>query len=321
MTRLWRREARSVVLLGVTLLVLVLVGIAHPAFVSAQNIRFMILGSVVLSLLSLGQTLVICTRGIDLSVAPVLGLVAVSDGLLAQQSGLPLIAAIAIALAIGLVLGAVNGVLVAKLAIPPIITTLGTYSLYSGLMFVVSNGVQVDAVPRAYGLFGNGAILPFLPVPIPVVLLGAVLAAMWLLLEGSRFGRNVLAIGNNAQAAFNAGIGVDRTLVGAYVISGLLAAIAGLVFVCYTGSATATSGTGDHMELQSIAVALIGGAAISGGRGNMIGTVLGALFLSVVLTALVFLHVPPIWYSAGEGAMILIAVTAGVRQHRSGAAA
>ena len=94
-------------------------------------------------------------------------------------------------------------------------------------------------------------------------------------------------------------------------MSGVLAALAGLMFVSYTGSATVTTGTGDHMELQSIAVALIGGTAIAGGRGNMAGTVLGALFLSVVLTALVFLHVPPIWYSAGEGLMILFAVTAG----------
>ena len=320
MRLLRRREFRELVLVAVTALVLLGVGSVDRGFVSAQNIRFMVLGSVVLAMLSLGQTLVICTRGIDLSVAPILGLTALVDGLLAQASGLPLWGAAAIAVAIGLVLGLLNGFLVARLAIPPIITTLGTYSLYSGLMFLLSNGNQVDAVPHAYGLFGNASLLPFLPVPIPVAVLLAALALIALLLEATRFGRNVLAVGNNAEAAFVAGINVTRTQIGAYTVSGLLAAIAGLVFVCYTGSATVTTGTGDHLELQSIAVALIGGAAISGGRGNMVGTVLGALFLSVVLTALVFVHVPPIWYSAGEGLMILATVTAGRRQVRAGIA-
>ena len=320
MRLLRRREFRELVLVAVTALVLLGVGSVDHGFVSTQNIRFMVLGSVVLAMLSLGQTLVICTRGIDLSVAPILGLTALVDGLLAQASGLPLWGAVAIAVAIGLVLGLLNGFLVARLAIPPIITTLGTYSLYSGLMFLLSNGNQVDAVPHAYGLFGNASLLPFLPVPIPVAVLLAALALMAFLLEATRFGRNVLAVGNNAEAAFVAGINVTRTQIGAYTVSGLLAAIAGLVFVCYTGSATVTTGTGDHLELQSIAVALIGGAAISGGRGNMVGTVLGALFLSVVLTALVFVHVPPIWYSAGEGLMILATVTAGRRQVRAGTA-
>ena len=146
----------------------------------------------------------------------------------------------------------------------------------------------------------------------PVLLvLAAVLAAMWFVLGHTRFGRAILAIGNNQAAAYNAGIAVQRVQVVAYTLSGVLAALAGLMFISYTGSATVTTGTGDHMELQSIAVALIGGTAIAGGRGSMAGTVLGALFLSVVLTALVFLHVPPIWYSAGEGLMILLAVTAG----------
>ena len=319
MRALLRRDPRELVLVAVTLLVLLAVGGIDHGFVAAGNIRFMILGSVVLSLLSLGQTLVICTRGIDLSVAPVLGLVALVDGLLAQHGGgLPLVGAIAIAAAIGIVLGAVNGVLVATLAIPPIITTLGTYSLYSGLMFVVSDGNQVDSVPASYATFGNGRLVPFLPVPIPVLLLVVVLALMAFLLEQTRFGRNVLAVGNNGNAAFVAGIRIRATTIGAYTVSGLLAALAGLVFVSYTGSATVTTGTGDHLELQSIAVALIGGAAISGGRGNMVGTVLGALFLSVVLTALVFLRVPPIWYQAGEGVMILVAVTAGVGRRRAG---
>ncbi len=314
------REMRELTLVVVSVLVILAVGAFNHGFMSAQNLRFMILNSVVLSLLSLGQTLVIATRGIDLSVAPVLGLTALVTGLLAQNYGLPLEGAVAIALVIGLVLGALNGLLVARLAIPPIITTLGTYSLYSGLMFLCSNGTQVDAVPHAYAVLGNGMLSAAVPVPLPVLVLAAILFATWVMLEHTRFGRAVLAIGNNEAAAYNAGIAITATKIGAYTLSGLFAAAAGLMFVCYTGSATVTTGTGDHMELQSIAVALIGGAAISGGRGNVLGTVLGSLFLSVILTALVFIHVPAIWYSAGEGVMILVTVTAGMRS-RPGAAA
>ena len=309
---------REITLLLATVATVLVVSLFRHGFISVQNLRFMLQGSVVLSLLALGQTLVIATRGIDLSVAPVLGLTAMVTGLLAQGGGLPLAAAFAIALVIGLVLGTVNGLLVARLTIPPIITTLGTYSLYSGLIFVISNGTQVDSVPHAYAVLGNGLLAGILP--IPVLVLGVVLLLTWFMLGHTRFGRALLAVGNNSGAAYNAGIAVTSTQVRAYALSGVLAALSGLMFLCYTGSATVTTGTGDHMELQSIAVALIGGTAIAGGRASMIGTVLGSLFLSVVLTALVFVHVPPIWYSAGEGLMILVAVAAGRRRPNAGGA-
>jgi ribose/xylose/arabinose/galactoside ABC-type transport system permease subunit len=315
-----RRETREITLIVAAVVVLLAVGAINHRFISIENIRFMVLNSVVLSLLALGQTWVIATKGIDLSVAPIMGLTAVVTGLLAQSNGLPLIGAVGIALVIGLVLGTFNGLLVARLTIPPIIVTLGTYSIYSGLIFIYSNGTQVDQVPAGYATFGNGIIASWLPIPIPVLVLAAVLFLCWFTLGHTLFGRAVLAVGNNAVAAYNAGVSVISTQVRVYIISGVLAALAGLVFVCYTGSATVTTGTGDHVELQSIAVALIGGTAIAGGRVNMIGTVLGGLFLSVILTALVFLHVPPIWYSAGEGAMILITVTLGVRQNAAGRA-
>ena len=312
-----RRERRELTLLVAILAAVAVVGLARPNFVSVPNLRFMLLNSVVLSVAALGQTLVIATRGVDLSVAPVLGLSAMATGLLAQDGGLPLSAAFGLALLIGLVLGAVNGVLVARLAIPPIITTLGTYSLYTGLIFIVSDGAQVNSVPPAYDALGNGVLTPVLPVPVPVLLLGLVLALTWFMLGHTRFGRACLAVGNNSVAAYNAGIPVMATQVGVYALSGLLAALSGLIFLCYTGSATVTTGTGDHLELQSIAVALIGGTAIAGGRASVVGTVLGSVFLSVALTGLVFVQVPPIWYSAGEGLMILVTVAAGSRQARA----
>jgi len=287
------------------------VGALNHDFLGVQNLRFILLNSVVLSLVALGQTLVIAMRGIDLSVAPLLGLAAMVCGLLAQSHGLPLGYAVLLCVAIGLVLGTLNGLLVATLKIPPIVVTLGTYSLYSGLTFLYSDGTQVDSVPPTYAAFGNGHLFDWLPLPTPVLVLLVVLALCWFLLRHTRFGRSILAVGNNDAAAYHAGLPVKWVRVRVYAISGVLACFAGLMFLCYTGSATVTAGTGDHIELQSIAVALVGGTAIAGGRGNLVGTVLGSLFLSVVLTALVFLHVPPIWYSAGEGVMILAAVQSG----------
>jgi ribose/xylose/arabinose/galactoside ABC-type transport system permease subunit len=302
---------REWILVVATLLLVGAVGALNHDFLGVQNLRFIVLNSVVLSLVALGQTLVIAMRGIDLSVAPLLGLAAMVCGLLAQSHGLPLGYAVLLCVGIGAVLGTFNGLLVATLNIPPIVVTLGTYSLYSGLTFLYSDGTQVDSVPPAYAAFGNGRIFGWLPLPTPVLVLLVVLALCWFLLRHTRFGRSILAVGNNDAAAYHAGLAVKWVRVRVYAISGVLACFAGLMFLCYTGSATVTAGTGDHLELQSIAVALVGGTAISGGRGNLVGTVLGSLFLSVVLTALVFLRVPPIWYSAGEGLMILAAVQGG----------
>jgi ribose/xylose/arabinose/galactoside ABC-type transport system permease subunit len=309
-----RRELREVTLLVAIFAVVLGVGVLRPSFMSFSNIEFMVLSSVVLGLVGISQTFVIITRGIDLSVSAVLGLSAMVFGLLSTTSAMPLWQALPLCLALGAVLGCFNGFLVAWLKIPPIIATLGTYSLYGGLTFIYSNGLQVDQVSPDFAAFGNGNLIPGLPVPTPVLALAAVAAAAWFVLNHMKFGRNILAIGNNAAATYNAGISVRRTLLMVYTISGALAAFAGLVFVAYTGSATATTGTGDHVELQSIAIALIGGTAIAGGRGNLAGTVIGSVFLSVVITALVFLQVPAIWYSAGEGLMILAAVTLGARR-------
>ncbi|MDX5929580.1 ABC transporter permease [Acidiphilium acidophilum] len=302
---------REITLLVVTVAIVLAVGVFKPGFMAYDNLEFMVLGAVVLGLIAIGQTFVIMTKGIDLSVSAVMGLSAMIFGLASTTSHLGLAVALPLCLVMGAMLGSINGLMVAWVRIPPIIATLGTYSLFGGITFIVSNGTQVDQVSRQFAAFGNDNLIPGLPVPIPVIALTVVALLAWYVLHYTIFGRNILAVGNNASAAYNAGIPVKRTLLRVYMISGALAAFGGLVFVAYTGSATATTGTGDHVELQTIAIALIGGTAISGGRGNLAGTVIGSIFLSVVITALVFLHVPAIWYSAGEGLMILAAVSFG----------
>jgi len=313
-----RREVREITLLVVTIAIVLGVGLIKPQFMRYDNLEFMVLSAVVLGLIAIGQTFVIMTSGIDLSVSAVMGLSAVVFGLASTTIHLSLAAALPLCLILGAVLGSFNGLLVAWIRIPPIIATLGTYSLFGGLTFIVSNGTQVDQVSNQFAAFGNANLIPGLPIPTPVLALAGVALFAWFVLNHMVFGRNILAVGNNAGAAYNAGIPVKRTLLFVYMIAGALASFGGLVFVAYTGSATATTGTGDHVELQSIAIALIGGTLISGGRGNLAGTVIGSIFLSVVITALVFLHVPAIWYSAGEGLMIVAAVTLGARRGGAG---
>lgn len=307
---------RAVQLTLALLAISALVGSFHPKFLSQGNIEFILLDAVVLGLISLGQTFVIISRGIDLSVAPIMGLTAVVTGLMSTRDGLLLWVAVLLSLGIGLVLGAVNGLLISFVRMPPIIVTLGTLGLYGGFQFLYTNGDQVTSVPASYDHFGNDALLPGLPKP--VALLALITLVCWAVLKYTGFGRNVFAVGNNERAARAAGIPVRFTVFSTYVISGLLAGFAGLVYIAHTAAATATTGTAENVQLNAIAAVLIGGSAISGGRGGVFGSVLGAIFLSLVLTALVFSGVPAIWNTAGAGVLILIAVLLDARiTHRS----
>lgn len=279
----------------------------RPGFASQSNVEFLLLGSVVLGIVTIGQTIVIITKGIDLSVAPIMGLSAVVTGMLAQQSGLPITAAVGIALAVGIVLGAINGLLVVVGHIPPIIATLGTFGLFGGFQFLVTNGAQVSSVPDDFNSFGNGELVPW--IPFQVVLLVLLTAAVTVVLRWTVFGRNVMAVGNNESSARIAGVRVRWVVFLTYVISGCLAGFAGLVYVAHVAAATAVTGTSDNYHLQSIAAALIGGTLISGGRGNVVGSVLASLFLTLTLTSMVFLGIPAIWNYGGQGLLILAALS------------
>src|SRR5437764_1469818 len=172
---------RAVQLTLALLAISALVGSVHPRFLSQGNIEFILLDAVVLGLISLGQTFVIISRGIDLSVAPVMGLTAVVTGLMSTRDGLPLWAAVPLSLGMGLVLGAVNGLLISVVRMPPIIVTLGTLGLYGGFQFLYTNGDQVTSVPASYDHFGNDALLPGLPRP--VVLLAVITLVCWAVLK------------------------------------------------------------------------------------------------------------------------------------------
>ncbi|MDA8290694.1 MAG: ABC transporter permease [Actinomycetota bacterium] len=297
---------REIQLLLAIAVVVALSAIAHPNFVSPGNISFMLADSVVTAVLATGQTIVVLAKGIDLSVAPILGIAAVVVGFPAQNHNLPILPAVGIVVVVGLVLGVGNGIFVSVSRIPPIIATLATLSVYGGLQFIIANGQEIVNIPNAYDALGNNDVVSGIPWILVIGVGIAVVVALFL--RHTNLGRSIYAVGNNADAAHRSGIRVQRVIFLTYVLSGLLAGIAGLLYLCHTGSADSTTGTDSNVNLTSIAATLIGGTTLTGGRGGVVGSVIGAVFLSVALTAMVFARIPAIWEPAGVGLLILLAM-------------
>lgn len=300
-----RREVQLVVAI---LALFALCTALHPQFGVPSNIAFILADSVTIMIVAVGQTIVVLGRGIDLSVSPVLGMAAVSIGFPASDHNLNIWLALLFALLIGAGLGMGSGFLVSVVGIPPIIATLATLTIYGGWQFIICGGMSVINIPAVYTNFGAANLLP--GVPWLIVIGVGVVALAYLFLTKTVTGRSVYAVGNNADAAFRAGIPVRRVLFTTYVISGLLAGLAGLIYLCQIGSATSTSGSDSNTNLMSIAATLVGGTTLIGGRGGPIGSALGAVFLSEATQAMISFRINEIWDPAGVGLLILIAVVA-----------
>jgi rhamnose transport system permease protein len=297
---------REIQLVLVTLAIFAITTAHQSSFLSAGNISFLLADGMAVAVVAVGQTLVVLTRGIDLSVAPILGTSALALGFLAQSHNVTPLEGLPLVIAIGAVLGLGNGLMVALAGIPPIIATLGTLAVYSGVQGIVAHGQEVVTLPPSYFSLGNDDLVSGIPYLGLVGLAVAVLFA--LVLWRTRFGRSIYAVGNNADAARRAGISVKRVIISSYVLCGALAGLAGLVFLAHVGSADSTTGTDSNIQLTAIAATLIGGSTLTGGKGGVIGSYLAAIFLEVALAALVAFRINPIWEPAGVGVMILIAV-------------
>lgn len=255
---------------------------AHPRFLTLDNGFEIARLAAEVGLLALGLTFVIKTGGIDLSVGSMMGLVAVAFGG-AWSFGLPVWLAAALALALGAAGGALHGVLVTRLRVPPLIVTLGTFSLYRGLAEAFTGGARsYTGFPDSFLALGQGYLGGWLPVQLVVTLL--VFAALWVLLHRTVYGRELGVAGFNAEGARFAGVRVGPITSRAYVLCGVCAALSGLVYVARIGQAKADAGLG--YELTAIAAVVLGGASINGGRGTLHGTVLGLLCLIVLQNGL-----------------------------------
>ncbi len=286
---------------------------------STLNLRSIAIFAVAPVLLGLGQTLVIISGGIDLSVAFTMGLASVLAAEIANVVGASagpltgLAAAIVAACAASLVPGWINGLLVARLRVPPFIGTLGMYGVARGGAYLFSGGGTVPVDNRYLSFLGNGRIAG---VPVVVIVTLVIVAAIHYLLAESPFGQYTYAVGGNRQAAARAGVDVGRLTVRLYMLSALCAGIDG---VLYTGRFTAGSPqAGEPLLLDSIAAVVIGGASLFGGSGTIAGTIIGALIIAVIQYGLVFLDVEPFWQFVAVGLVIIVSVLVDQSQRRFG---
>lgn len=263
--------------------------------------------------LSIGMTLIILTGGIDLSVGAILalsGAVAaglLKNGIMLEPLGLKLeftvFGAIVSGLLVGSAAGLFNGVAVTRFKLPPFVATLGMFSIARGLTMLWTGGFPVTGLGSSFGSIGTGV---FLQIPVPVWITGALVGVFVLLTRTTRFGRHVYAVGGNERASLLTGLPVDRIKIAVYTLGGLLAGVAGLIVTARLDSAQPNAGLG--YELDSIAAVVIGGTSLSGGRGSVMGTVLGCLIIGVLNNSLFLLNVSPFWQQVVKGFVILAAV-------------
>ena len=292
------RELRAVWML---LLVGVILSIASPVFLNSTNLLNVGLATSMIALLAIGQTYVIILAEIDLSVGATLGFSSVVTALVLRDHGL--LPALAAGLGAGAVIGLLNGLLVTKTRMPSFIATLAMMSILAGLTLQLTSGNPVGVTDYAFQGIGQNY---FAGIPVPVWIMVAGYALFGVLLARTGFGRFVYATGDNLEAARLSGIRTQRVKILAFMISGLLAAVGGFILTARLSTAEPTAGTG--LELESIAAVIIGGTSLAGGRGKLLGTLVGALVLGVIDNGMNLLDVSPFLQSVVKGLVILLAV-------------
>lgn len=307
-----RREALLVL---ASVLLLAAITARFPAFSTPSNLGAVFNDTSILIILALGQSAVILTRSIDLSVAANLAFTGMVIAMLnAAHPELPLAALLVLAALIGLALGAFNGLLVWKLDIPPIVVTLGTLTIYRGMAFVISGGEWVNAHEMSPAfLEAPRMVIAGLPV-LSWIAVAAILIA-WVVFSRTALGRAFYASGGNPTAAVYAGVNVGRARFSAFCLSGTVAGIAGYLWVSRYAVAYVDVAAG--FELDVVAACVIGGVSIAGGIGSVGGAVLGALFLGLIKNALPVIGVSPFWQMAISGSIIIAAVAINARAERA----
>lgn len=301
MTRFWRWEASGIL---VALIVLMAVlSLATDNFMSSYNMSVVARQAAFVGLVALGQTLVLLVGGIDLSVGAAAGLSAIVGSLLLTMFGVHPYLVIPLTMAFGLCLGLINGFFVAGLRLNPFIVTLATWEIFAGLTMVITKGYPIRPLGETFGFFGKGEILS-VPVPVLVFLFSGLLL-IWLLTQ-TRFGRNIFAVGGNRDAAVLVGIKVKFVEFMVFGLAGMFAALAGILFASRMDAGQPSVGEGWLMG--AITAAILGGTSLRGGQGSIVGTMLGAMLLTVLANGTVLLNVSGFWQRVIVGGVVLIAV-------------
>ena len=300
-------RSREVAVAGVLVAVVLLTTLKSPDFLFSSNgWRDLLLTPSILLLLAVGQTVVIVTRNVDLSVGSTLALTAYLTGrLFVDHPGIPIVAVVLAGVAMGAALGLVNGVLVAFGKVPALVITLGTLYVYRGAMLSWAGSDRINAsdLPKSFLKLGTQSILS---IPVLTIIALVVLGVVGYYLSTARGGRELYAIGSDPDAADLYGLQVRRRVLTAFVLCGALAGLAGVVYTARYG--TVSSGAGLGIELQAVGAAVIGGVAIFGGSGTVWGAAIGAVLLVTINRALPILGIPDFWQRAVVGALIIGAV-------------
>jgi rhamnose transport system permease protein len=295
--------------LGILLALVLVVGgtaIDNSDFVSTTSLQQIAGSASIIALLAIGETLVIVTRNVDLSIGSVLGLSAYLTGyLFLHHPGIPILLVFVIGAGLGLLCGIVNGAIVTIARVPSLVVTLASLYVIRGIDASWSSGKQVNAssLPDTFNKIGFGT---FLGVPYLAIIVVVAVAIVTYFLRTFRTGRDFYAIGSNPEAARLAGIPVDRRVFATFALSGAIAGLAGVLWLSYFGSVDSTAGTG--YEFQVVAAVVVGGVAIFGGSGSVLGAALGALLLNTINSALVVVRVSSYWDLAFQGALLILAI-------------
>lgn len=299
----WVDRVRQVGILIALLIILAIFAVLSPVFMTPSNLMNILLQSSITGIIGVGMTLVIILGGIDLSVGSLVALVAV---VVATQmvNGMPVPVAILLGLGIGIAAGIFNGAMIARIGLQPFIVTLGTMSLFRGAALVYTDGNPIFKIPAEFRQIFAGE---YFGVPAPILYMFGVAIVAFLLLNYTRLGIYIKSIGGSEEASRMSGVNVQRYKIVTYTICSLFAALAALVLLGRLGAAEPIAGSG--YELDAIAAAAVGGTSMSGGKGNIPGTILGALILGSLRNGLTLMNVQAFYQLLATGAIILIAVT------------
>jgi len=276
--------------------------VLNSTFYQPSNLVDIMLQSSINAIIAVGMTLVIMTKGIDLSVGSIVGL---SSMVAADMLTHGLLAGVGAGLLVGLVCGLLNGTLIARLKLPDFIVTLGTLSVYRGAALIYTDGQPIYGLSKEFRAVFAGHLFD---IPTPVLLALAVAAFAYVLVRYTALGEQIIAVGGNEEAARLSGVNIERVKVTVYTISGMLSSLAGLVLIARIGAAEPIGGNG--FELQAIGSAVIGGASLFGGVGNALGSLVGALTLGGLQNGLTLMNVPSFWQYVASGVVVILAVFA-----------
>lgn len=299
----------ELMLIGILIAELIIFSILSPKFLTASNMFTSIRSFVELGIMALGMTFLIMSGGIDLSVGSMLALVSVTIGFI-YQAGLPLGAAILAGLLAGMLCGALNGFLTVYGDIHPFVVTLGTMSLFRGLAYATTGGNAVSKYPDWFAIFG-GKYLGV--IPIQVIYFIIIVFVMFILLKKTRLGSYVAAIGYNEQATYFSGVPARRIRFALYILSGVLVAIASTIYTSRVWTARGNSGMG--IEMLTIAAVVLGGTDINGGKGSILGTMLGVFIVAFLENGVVLAGIPSAWGSMIEGGLLAFGVVINMKFH------